>query len=406
MIMTTTLPSGLRVVTEDMPAVASVAIGCWVAIGSRDESDQLAGASHFLEHLVFKGTERWAAKAIAQAVEARGGEMNAFTSREHTAYYLRLPADELDFAVALLRDVLSEPALRPPEVDAEREVILEELALAEDTPDDKVHGALAEALYPDHPMGRETLGTEASIEAMEPADIDAFRSTWYQPCNVIVAAAGRIEHDVVVEALDGFLGDGSGNQAPARQAPASIPVPEVTVNRPGEQAHIAYGWRSFDHADPDRHALAVANEILGGGMSSRLFQEVREERGLAYSVYSSAALASDTGMVSVYAGTTPSKEAAVRDVIQGELDKLLEHGITDTELEVAVGSLVGSIMLGLEDSGSRMGRLGRNVLARNEVTTVDEHVVRVRRVTVADVNRVIERIFSAPRSVAVVGPHV
>jgi predicted Zn-dependent peptidase len=406
MIATTTQPNGLRIVTEDMPSVASVAIGCWVAIGSRDESDELAGASHFLEHLIFKGTERWASKAISQAVEARGGEMNAFTSREHTAYYVRLPAGELDFAISLLRDVLSEPALRPTEVDAERDVILEELALAEDSPDDKVHGALAESLYPDHPMGRETLGTEASIEAMTPADIRAFRSRWYQPANVVVAAAGQLEHDTVVAALDGFLGDGAGNETPVRRAPAGVPVPSVSVNRPGEQAHIAYGWRTFDHGDPDRHALAVANEILGGGMSSRLFQEVREERGLAYSVYSSAALASDTGMVTVYAGTTPAKEPVVREVVENELDKLLRHGITGTELEVAVGALVGSLTLSLEDSGSRMGRLGRNLLARNEVSTVDEHVRRVRTVTVNDVNGVVERIFGAAHSVAIVGPHV
>lgn len=398
------LRGGVRVVTEQMPAARSVAVGFWVGVGGRDEPPDLSGASHFLEHLLFKGSDDRSAREIAEAVDAVGGEMNAFTSREHTAYYARLPERELEFGLDLLAEVISSPALRPHEVDAEREVIIEEILSAEDTPEDRVHQALAESVFPDHPLGREVLGGRQSIEAMDRDDIAAFHASRYRPANLVVAVAGRVEHDEVVASLDGFLADHLPGEKPKRTAPIAPPEPLTVVTRPTEQAHLALGWRAFDHDDPDRYALTVANHILGGGMSSRLFQEVREQRGLVYSIYSFTALYVDAGSLTVYAGTAPTKVAEVLALIDAEIARLLDGGITDRELEVAMGYMEGSFVLGLEDSGSRMGRIGRSEVSRGEIIAVDEHLARLRAVTPPDVDRVLERLFSGPRTLAALGP--
>jgi predicted Zn-dependent peptidase len=398
------LPGGVRVVSEEMPEARSVSVGFWVGVGGRDEPAELSGASHFLEHLLFKGSERQTARELAEAVDAVGGEMNAFTAREHTAYYARLPERELGFGLDLLAEVIAEPALRPHEVDAEREVILEEILSAEDTPEDRVHQALAEAMFPGHPLGREVLGDRESIEAMDSDDIAGFHARRYRPANLVVAAAGRLEHGQVVEALDGFLADGGAGHKPRRAAPASPPVELTVVTRPTEQAHVALGWRTFDHADPDRYALAVANQVLGGGMSSRLFQEVREQRGLVYSVYSFTSLYVDTGTLTVYAGTAPGKVAEVLGLIDAEIAGLIDGGITDREFDVAVGFLEGSFLLGLEDSGSRMARIGRSEVSKGEIVPVDEHLARLRAVTRGDVARVLERVLAGPRTLAALGP--
>jgi predicted Zn-dependent peptidase len=400
----TVLDNGLRVVTERMPEARSVTTGFWVGVGGRDEPAEIAGASHFLEHLLFKGTEERSAREIAAAVDAVGGEMNAYTAREHTAYYTRLPASALGFGLGLLTDVLSAPALRPHEVDAEREVILEEILLSEDTPDDRVHTALYEALFPDHPLGREVLGNEDTVEAMTRDDVAGFFAEHYRPANLVVAAAGALEHDDVVAGVSACLAGVDGGVRPPRHAPERPPVARLVERKTTEQAHLALGWRAFDHEDPDRYALGVLNQVIGGGMSSRLFQEVREERGLAYAVYSYVSSYVDAGVFGIYAGTSPAKAAEVLDVIGAELDRLLAGGITDEERRVAVGYLEGSLLLGLEDSGSRMARLGRGLLTRGEVTPVDEHVERLRAVTSDDVGRVIDRVLTSARSFAAVGP--
>ncbi|MGH9244653.1 MAG: M16 family metallopeptidase [Acidimicrobiales bacterium] len=403
-VVKTTLPSGVRVVTERMAESRSVTVGFWVAVGGRDEPAELSGASHFLEHLLFKGSEGRSAREIAEAVDAVGGEMNAFTAREHTAYYTRLPDRELGFGLGLLADVVARPALRSPEVDAERDVILEEILVSEDTPEDKVHQVLAEALFPDHPLGREVLGGRASIETMGRDDIAAFHADRYRPTNLVVAAAGRLDHDDVVARLDTFLGDGAAGERPRRQPPEPAPVPLTVVRRPTEQAHLALGWRAFDQEDPDRYALAIANHVLGGGMSSRLFQEVREQRGLVYSVYSFSSLYADAGSLTVYAGTAPSKVREVLAVIEGEIERMAIDGITERERDVALGYLEGSFVLGLEDSGSRMARIGKSEISRGEVVPVDEHLARLRAVTTGDVARVAKRILTGRRSLAAVGP--
>jgi predicted Zn-dependent peptidase len=398
------LASGVRVVTEEMADCRSVAVGFWVGVGGRDEPDPLSGASHFLEHLLFKGSERRTAREIAESVDAVGGEMNAFTAREHTAYYARLPERELGFGLELLAEVVASPALRDHEVDAEREVILEELLSAEDTPEDRVHQALAETLFPEHPLGREVLGGRDSIEAMGRDDIAAFHEERYRPANLVIAAAGRVDHDEVVRRIDGFLDGGAAGTKPVRQPPHSDLAPLTVVHRPTEQAHLALGWRGFGQDDPDRYALAVVNHVLGGGMSSRLFQEVREERGLVYSIYSFSSLYADAGAMTVYAGTAPSKVKEVLGLIEAEIDRLLESGITEHERDVALGYLEGSFLLGLEDSGSRMARIGKSEVSRGEIVAVDDHIERLRAVTTGDTARVCQRVFGGARTLAALGP--
>jgi predicted Zn-dependent peptidase len=398
------LGNGIRVVTERMPEATSVSVGFYVGIGSRDEPTELAGASHFLEHLLFKGTEQRSARSISMAVDAIGGEMNAFTTREHTAYYTRLPAAQLDFGLDLLGDVVARPAFRPNEIDAEREVIVEELLMAEDTPDDVLHMELLDAVFPGHPLGRETLGSRDTIESLGRDAIAGFHHEHYRAANLVVAAAGDLHHDAVVDAVVRSLGEAPTGVRPERVAPDDGLEPLVVVERPNEQVHVAFGWRALAQDDPDRYAFYVANHVLGGGMSSRLFQEIREERGLAYSVYSSMSSYSDIGLAMIYAGTSPRNLAEVLDVLDATLDDLLEHGITDEEHRVALGYLEGSLLLGLEDSGSRMGRIGGSMLIRGEITSIEEHLDRIRAVTIDEVTAVLRRVFVAPRTVAAVGP--
>jgi len=400
----TTLDSGLRVVTESMPEARSVTIGFWAGIGSRDESLALAGASHFLEHLLFKGTVDRSARDIAVAVDAVGGEMNAFTTREHTGYFTRLPVAELGFGLDLLTDVVAEPAFRSHEVDAEREVILEEILMNEDTPDDVVHTRLIDALFPDHPLGRETLGSEASISDMARDDIAAFHAKWYRPTNLVVAAAGNLHHDQVVERVEHCLAEGAPGSRPERIAPVRDLIPLSVVQRPTEQAHVAMAWRGLANTDSDRYALMVANQVLGGGMSSRLFQEVREERGLAYSVYSSPSSYADNGAFTIYAGTAPGRIGELLEVINDVVDAAIADGITESEHQVARGYLEGATLLGLEDSGSRMARLGASLMSRDEIIAVDENLNRMRAVTRDDVLRVLRKILAAPSVLSIVGP--
>jgi predicted Zn-dependent peptidase len=400
----TELANGLRIVTEAMPEARSVTLGAWVRVGGRDEPAELAGASHFLEHLLFKGTEERTARQIAEAVDSVGGEMNAFTAREHTAYYARLPYQRMDLGVEILGDVLTAPALRPAEVEAERQVIVEEILMNLDTPEDRVHTLLSTAVFGEHPLGREVLGDVDTVQAIARDDIASFFDHWYRPGAMVVAAAGRLEHAAVVEAVADAFGSRSGGEVPVRDAP---PAPEATVlveHDDTEQAHICLGWRSLSADDDDRWALAVANQILGGGMASRLFQEVREERGLAYSVYSHPSGFEDSGYLTIYCGTAPPRAPEALRVIDGVIAGLLADGATASELAVAAGYLEGSLLLGLEDSGGRMGRLGRSLMQRDQITSIDEHVARIRAVTVADVSRVLHRVLDSPRALAAVGP--
>ncbi|MFL6206964.1 MAG: M16 family metallopeptidase [Acidimicrobiales bacterium] len=400
----TDLSNGLRIVTETMPEARSVTLGAWVRVGGRDEPDELSGASHFLEHLLFKGTEQRSAKEIAEAVDSVGGEMNAFTAREHTTYYARLPHAQMALGVDVLADVLTAPALRPAEVEAERQVIVEEILMNLDAPEDRVHTALSRALFPDHPLGREVLGEMATVEAIARDDIAAFFGRWYRPTAIVLTAAGCLEHAEVVDAVRAGFEGIEGGELPTRVAPAAPEAHVVVEHDDTEQAHLALGWRSLTHDDEDRWALSVANQVLGGGMASRLFQEVREERGLAYSVYSQPTGFADAGYLTIYCGTAPKRAREALAVINDVLAEVLAHGIDEHELSVATGYLEGSMLLALEDSGSRMARLGRNLMQRDHVIPIDEHVRRLRAVTTDDVARVLHRVLDTPRTLAAVGP--
>ncbi|HVM03248.1 MAG TPA: pitrilysin family protein [Acidimicrobiales bacterium] len=404
MIETTELDSGITVVTERIPWVRSVSAGFWVGTGSRDEGPGLFGASHFLEHLLFKGTATRSARRIAEDVDAVGGDMNAFTTKEYTAFYLRVLDDSLDLGLDILSDILWSPAFRPEEVEAERQVILEEILMRADEPADFVHEVFTEALFPDHPVGREVLGDEESIEAMSRDDIAAFHAHHYRPGNVVFAAAGLVDHGAVVDGVARRFAGPMGGASPDRAVPVAPPRPLAVDERPTEQVHLVLGVRSLDRHDEDRYALAVVNHVLGGGLSSRLFQKVREERGLAYSVYSYRSAFADSGALAVYAGTMPSRVEEVVGLVRAELDDMAGTGITDRELEVAKGHLVGEMALSLEDSAARMSRIGRSQLVHGTVLTFDEVAARIAGVTLDDVARVAAGVLGNERVLAAVGP--
>jgi predicted Zn-dependent peptidase len=398
------LPFGLSVVTEDVPGAASVALGFWVDAGSRDERPEIAGASHFLEHLLFKGTEDRSAHEIAEAIEAVGGEMNAFTTKEYTAFYVRLLQEDLDLALDILSEIMWAPAFRADEIEAERQVILEEILMQEDEPSDLVHDLCQDALYPGHPLGREVLGDKSTITAMTRDDIRSYFGSHYRPESIVVAAAGKIDHDQLVAGVERRF-TGPAGAGPRRVPQALAPArPLIVSTRPTEQAHLVVGLRAPGRDDEDRFAFAVLNQLLGGGMSSRLFQEIREKRGLVYSVYSYRAAYIECGLLAVYAGTSPARATTVLRLIDQELDRLLQEEIPERELAVARGHVKGSLVLSLEETSSRMSRIGRSQLVHGEVLTLDELVERTAAVTAADVRRVIERVVTGPRTLAVVGP--
>jgi predicted Zn-dependent peptidase len=405
-ISRTALDDGLRVVTERLPEVRSVAVGFWVGSGSRDEPDSLAGASHFLEHLLFKGTDRRSASDIAEDVESVGGDMNAFTTHECTVFLMRMPHEQLERALTILSDIVWQPALEPHEVEQERQVILEEIRMRDDSPEDLVHDLFSVALFPDHPLGREVLGGHDSIGAMARDAIAGFHIEHYQPGNVVVAAAGDLDHGEVVDLVSAALPAAGANPEHDGAAPLAPPRPVAVIKRPTEQAHLVVGTRGLSRDDPDRYALNVLNQALGGGMSSRLFQEVRERRGLAYSVYSYAMGHRETGAFAVYAGTAPERVEEVLSVVTGEIDRLVaDGGLTGDELESAKGHLKGSLALSLETSSSRMHRLGRGELLLGEILTLDELTANIECVGPDDVARVIARIFGGgDRVLAAVGP--
>ncbi len=404
-LQTTALDEGLTVVTEHMSDVRSVTIGFWVGTGSVDEPPGQAGASHFLEHLLFKGTEARSARSIAEAIDAVGGDMNAFTTKEYTTFYVRLLADDTDLGVDLLSDIVWSPAFRPDEFESERQVILEEILMHADEPADLVHDVLAEALYPGHPLGRQVLGEHATVEAMSVHQIAGFHAEHYRPANVVVAAAGRIDHDHLVARLTDRLGGRAGGNAPRRSTLDVSALSRVVLPRPTEQTHLAVAAPAPDSQDEDRHAMAIVEHVLGGGMSSRLFQLIREERGLAYSVYAYRLSFHDAGALGVYAGTSPGHAAEVLDLIHTEYERVAVEGVTAAELETARGHIRGAMALGLEDSGARMSRIGHSQIMHGRVLTLDEVEARLAGLTLDRVNEVANRWLSKPRTVACVAPY-
>ena len=398
------LPCGVRLATEAMADVRSVAIGFWVGTGSRDEPADRAGASHFLEHLLFKGTPTRSATAIAEAVDEIGGDCNAFTTKEYTAFYIRLLADHLTLGLDILSEIMWDPALREDDVDAERSVILDEILMHADEPADLVVEQWSSALYPDHPLGRDTLGTAASVRATSPDDIRTFFDHHYRPGNIVVSVAGDCDHDMVSRGIERRFAGRPGGIAPVRRGPLVAVHPLVVLRRPTEQAHLVLGMRSVSRFDDQRWALAVLNHALGGGLSSRLFQKVREQRGLAYSIWSDRIAYEDTGALSVTVGTAPEHVDEVLKIVAGEIDDLAAGGITGRELAVAKGNLRSETLLSCEDSGARMSRLGTAVLLQHDIRTIDQILERIDAVTLDDVRQAAGALAATPRSLAAVGP--
>ncbi len=414
----TVLPGGVRVLSEAMPGLRSATIGFWVGVGSRDETTGHHGSTHFLEHLLFKGTARRSAMDIATSFDEVGGESNAVTGKEHTCYYARVLDDDLPMAVDVLCDMVTSARLEVADVESERGVILEELAMNDDDPGDVVHERFAEAVLGLHPLGRPIGGTADSIRAVGRDDIVEHYAEHYQAPGLVVTVAGGIDHDHVCDLVAASLARSGwalpdGVQPSLRRStvdaggylPASAEFgPTVVVNRPTEQANVVVGTTSLVATDPRRYSMSVLNAVLGGGMSSRLFQEIREKRGLAYSVYSFASGYSDSGYFGLYAGCTPAKVDEVISLLVSELHRLAEGGVPEEELLRAHGQLRGGLVLGLEDTGSRMSRLGKAELVHGEYTDLDESLERIKVVTAADVQSLAADLVARPLTLAVVGP--
>jgi predicted Zn-dependent peptidase len=405
----TVLSSGLRIFTENLPGVRSAAIGIWIGVGSRDESLPEAGASHYLEHLLFKGTPRRSALEISASLEAVGGDLNAFTSHEYTCYYARVLDADLPLAVDVLSDMVLDSLIRAEDVDAERGVVLEEIAMHDDDPGDAVHDVFATALLGSSPLGRPILGTVSSIEGMPQDRLhDYYRSRYGQP-SMVVAVAGALDHDEVVRAVGGAFSRvdaGDGAPVPARVGPRK-PFPGGRTNvatRSTEQAHVVLGTAGLPRTDPRRHALMLLSTALGEGMSSRLFQEIREKRGLAYSVYSFTTHFADAGMFGVYAGCAPRRVGEVLGLCRAEIAAIAEKGLSEDELRRAKGQSRGSLVLGLEDPLSRMSRLGKAELVYGELPSVDELLGRFDRVSAEDVQAVAADVLGGALSLGAVGP--
>ena len=403
--------SGLRIVTEEVPSVRSAAVGIWVNVGSRDETPAVAGASHFLEHLLFKGTSRRSALEISSSIEAVGGEMNAFTSKEYTCFYARVIDTDLPMAIDVVSDLITSSIVSALDVDAERKVVLEEIAMRDDDPSDLVHDLYAETYYGDTQLGRPILGTVESIKTMSRNAVFNYYKKRYLPQDLVVAVAGNIKHKKVVEMVeralsaDGFLDvKGApqirGNEILRKAKQSSVGL----ITRKTEQAHMFYGMEGVARHDERRFAMGILASALGGGMSSRLFQEIREKRGLAYSVYAYAQQFAGSGQIGFYAGCNPTKAIEVIEIIREVLTDVADHGMTHEEIDRAKGAVRGSLVLSQEDSGSRMSRIGKNEIVYGHVMSFDDILKEISSVTHEDVRKVASEFLTKTPTLALVGP--
>lgn len=391
--------------SEAVAGARSASVAVWVGVGARDEPAEIAGVSHFLEHLLFKGTARRDARSTAVAVEAVGGDLNAYTAKEHTVFHLRVPTSGLATGLEVLAEQLVEPLLAPDDVVSERSVILEELAAYDDAPEDVVDRLVWERLFPGSPLGGEVIGTAETVKAMSPDAVRGFFEQWYRPANMVIAAAGGFDADELARFAARVDSARARGEAPPRSAPpGSGSSDPVVKRRRTEQAHLAFGWRTGGYLDADRGVRDVLEQVLGGGPASRLFQEVRERRGLAYSVYASGSEFSDSGAQVIYAGVAPGRAAEATKVIRGIVEDLAADGVTEEELQTAKGYLTGSYWLGLEDYPSRMTRLAWWESVAGHIPPPDTYPEMIRAVTGADVARVAAEVLSVPPVTAAVGP--
>lgn len=388
-----------------MPHIRSVSIGFWVGVGSRHETDAQAGISHFIEHLLFKGTERRTAREIAEAIDAVGGTLNAFTGKESTCFYARTLDEHFPLAVDLLTDMLRHPRFDAGDMDRERGVIIEEILMYEDTPDELVHDIFSQTLWPDHPLGRAIQGTVDSVKDISRDDVLAYYGAHYRPENIVVAVAGNVSHERVVEEIARRFDE------PAGAAPAlALPVPRPAATQAYrakdiEQVHICVGSEGLPLGHDRIYSLHLMSNILGGGSSSRLFQEIREERGLAYSVYAFHSAYRDAGLAAIYLAANPASAAGALDLVRAELDRIREHGVSAEELRRNKEQLKGNLLLGMESTSNRMSHLGKGELLRGHIQTPAEIIRRIEAVTPEDVRNLAREIWVGDRlSLAAVGP--
>lgn len=409
LVRQTVLPGGLRVITERVPGVQSASFGVWVGAGSRDEPASQMGSAHYLEHLLFKGTRRRTALDISASIEAVGGDLNAFTTKEYTAYYARVLGRDLPLAIDVVCDVVTDALLDEADVEAERSVILEEIAMYEDEPADLVHDVFTQQLFGDTPLGRPILGTTDTIEQLPRTAIRRFYRSRYRPPSIVVAAAGHLEHDMVVRhvrrAFAAHLDPTQDVADPRSGRRVHVTDPDTRiVSRPSEQANLILGVPGIARNDPRRYAMALLTTALGGGMSSRLFQEVREKRGLAYSVYTYAQGFVDGGIFGVYVGCLPNKVRTVLDVCRTQLGDVAHHGLDPEEFIRSKGQVRGATVLGQEDTGARMTRIAKAAIHGEPLLSIPDLLDRIDAVTEGEVRDLAADMLTRVPSLAIIGP--
>jgi predicted Zn-dependent peptidase len=404
MISQEVFPNGLTLITESMPHLRSVAVGVWLRRGSRHERAERGGISHFIEHMVFKGTTNRSAERIASEVDSIGGHMDAFTAKEYASFHLKVLDEHVPIALDILADIVLHPLFDPDEMGKERKVIFEEINMVEDTPDDLVMELFTEAFWPDHPLGRPILGTKATLNSFEQSDLAGFFRDVYLPENLVIVAAGHLEHPQLVDLVGGHFGGFTGRRAPIEvQSPKAAANVVLRSKKELEQVHVCLGTPAYHQTHEDRYAAYILNTVLGGSMSSRLFQNVRERRGLAYSISSGITAYSDAGHLTVYAGTSRESVDEVLRLSVAEFRALMDQDLPEVELRRAKDHLKGSLMLSLENTGSRMSNLARQEIYFGRQFGIDEILGGIEKVTAADVRRVSRDIFRGSLALSVLG---
>ena len=404
MIKKYTCQNGVRIVLEQIPTVRSVAIGVWIGTGSRNENPENNGISHFLEHMFFKGTKTRSAREIAESFDSIGGQVNAFTSKEYTCYYAKVLDNHAPFALEVLADMFFNSTFDSEELNKEKNVVNEEIKMYEDTPDDIVHDLLSQAVYGDHPLGYPILGTEETLQSFTGEKLEQYMHDTYRPENVVISIAGNVPESFIKNAED-FFGSYEASKEKMEYVKPDFHATHASRKKETEQAHLCLGFEGLQIGHSDVYSLIVLNNVLGGSMSSRLFQEVREQRGLAYSVFSYHSAYRDSGMVTIYGGTGASQLNVLYDTIQDTLSKLRAEGITDKELNNSKEQLKGSLMLSLESTNSRMSRNGKNELLLGRHRSLDEIVEQIDQVTKDSVDGMANKIFTDKYSVSLISPN-
>ncbi|ASS88497.1 pitrilysin family protein [Geobacillus sp. FSL K6-0789] len=398
-----TCKNGVRIVLEQIPTVRSVAIGVWIGTGSRNETEQNNGISHFLEHMFFKGTATRTARDIAEAFDSIGGQVNAFTSKEYTCYYAKVLDEHAPLALEMLADMFFHSTFVEDELQKERNVVLEEIKMYEDTPDDIVHDLLGKACYAGHPLGYPILGTEETLRTFTGDTLRQYMADYYTPDRVVVSVAGNVDERFITE-VERYFGSFTASRKPAPSGTPTFVPQKLARKKDTEQAHVCIGFNGLPVGHPDAYPLLILNNILGGSMSSRLFQEVREQRGLAYSVFSYHSAYQDSGLLAIYAGTGSSQLDVLFETIQRTLRQLKEDGITEKELHNSKEQMKGSLMLGLESTNSRMSRNGKNELLLGRHRSLDEIIEEIESVTVEKVNELARTVFTDDYALALISP--